>query len=65
MTPLAAGSGAICNDVKREYLERRRRECLEKAASCADACVAQVHREFAAHYATALQREPPTYRNDG
>ncbi|WP_380874191.1 hypothetical protein ACFB49_46330 [Sphingomonas sp. DBB INV C78] len=38
-----------------DYYERRRQQCLQSADSAADAAVAKVHRNFAAHYRTAAK----------
>jgi hypothetical protein len=43
--------------VHRDYLQKRERECREAAERALDAGVARVHRDFASHYARALEAD--------
>ncbi len=45
------------SDHDREYLQRRRRECLAQAESAKDPAVANIHRQFAKQYERALSSE--------
>lgn len=51
------------NAQDRAYYERRLDACLAKAERAATPMVAQLHREFAAHYATMLGERPPRRRD--
>lgn len=44
---------------EREYLERRRRESLEKARAASDPAIARIHQDFAGRYAAALAERSP------
>jgi len=38
----------------REYLQRRRRECMERAENAENPALTHLYRRFAAHYSSAL-----------
>lgn len=46
------------NNLEREYLERRRQQCLARAASTSDPSIARLHRQFATEYERKLNPGP-------
>jgi hypothetical protein len=53
------------SDRDREYHERRRAECLARAAEATDPAIARIHREFAEQYERKLKSRKPAVRAAG